>query len=93
MATFDEKVKELRDQGIEIDRPVEEFEGWKFGQHVTVIDDDPHGYVYAGDEGVLVPEQVGSEEHDNLQVKLYIVVDGTDSGVDVDPSNIEPMVE
>jgi hypothetical protein len=59
MSTFEEKVAELREQGIEIDRPVPESEGWKFGERVFVIDDDRSGLAFAGDEGIVLTEEVG----------------------------------
>jgi hypothetical protein len=86
---FKELVEKYRKEGVEIDRPVEEFEGFAFGDEVRVIEDDEEQGAYAGDEGIAMPEEVGSVEHGNLQVKMYVLVEGYDSTVEVDPDNLE----
>lgn len=89
MAFSDElkKVEELTSDPIE--RPVEKHEGWSFGERVRAIEDDERDGVFAGDEGYLVLQEVGSTEYDSVRVDVAILLDGTDSPISTDVYNIE----
>ena len=90
MADFQQEVDRVEEiLGDAIDRPVEEHEGWHFGERVRVIEDDEvHGF-YEGDEGVLVISRVGSAEYRNERVAVSILIDGTDSPMEIDTMAIE----
>lgn len=83
-----EKVKEAT--GYDEESPaVLEHAGWTYGERARAIDDDEEHGVFAGDEGYMVPCQVGAAEHGNLRTALYFLADGTNSPVEVDPDNLE----
>lgn len=90
MTDFEAKVAKLREAGATIERPVEEFEGWTFGERVRVVEDDEDNGLFEGDEGTLVPEEVGAPEYGNVQVKLYLLIDDTDCPIGVTADQIEP---
>jgi hypothetical protein len=88
--TFEEaKAKAEAIIGDELDRPIEELDGWHFGERVSVIEDDEPRGVFAGDEGVLLISEVGAPEYRNVRNAFHILIDGTDCPMEVDPLNIE----
>jgi hypothetical protein len=91
MPEFKEIVEDLRTKGIDIERPVEKCQGFHFGERVRVDEDDPYGYAYTDDTGICVPEEVGDEAHRNKQIKMYLLIDGMGSSVEVDPENLESI--
>jgi hypothetical protein len=75
--------------GDEFDRPIEELDGWKFGERVRVLDDDERNGVYEGDEGVLLISEVGAPEYGNVRKAFHILIDDQDCPMEIDPFNIE----
>lgn len=90
-AEFEKIVADLRAKGLEIDRPVKECEGWTIGERVRVLEDDENEGLYSGDEGVIIPEEVGAIEYGNLRTRLYMVIDGQDAMLAIDGFNIEAV--
>jgi hypothetical protein len=82
-----ERVKELQ-SGEPVERPVEEYKGWHFGELVRVLEDHPGG-PNVGDEGTLVLQEVGSPEYGNVRIDVSILLDGWDCPMDVNIAAIE----
>lgn len=76
---------------MEVGHPIKELDGWKFGERVRVLEDDGDEGIFAGDEGVLVLEIVGSEEFHNERICASFITDGCDGGGEVDLGNIEAV--
>lgn len=85
------KVAELEAVGIEVHRPVKEYRGWYFGERATVSQADEDRGHYAGDEGVVVIEEVGAPEHGNVRIDFSFIADGNDSGNEIDPNDLEKL--
>lgn len=62
--------------GERINRPVEEMDGWHFGERVRLVEDTDMGG--AGEEGWLILEVVGSAQYRNERTVAGILLDGTD---------------
>lgn len=86
---FEKLVADLRAKGVETERPVKEHDGWTIGTRVRVLEDDEDNGLYADTEGIVLPEEVGAVEYQNLHVKLFFLEDGMDAPIDVDPDNLE----
>lgn len=80
---LDKVVKDLRDDGYDIDRPIKEAHGWTTGTRARVIKDDVPNAVFQDDEGIVVCEEGEVAQIVTLAVPSFSVT------VLVDPSNIE----
>lgn len=63
------------------ERIVREHDGWTHGQAVVITEENGEMEMWGigfGDEGTLHICEVGAEEHDNLQVAMYFVPEGSD---------------
>ena len=69
---------------------VAEYEGWKTGDKIRVLEDDEEEGVWEGNEGTLELEIVGSPDYGNERVSFAIVQDGVDP-LEVQPDNIEAV--
>lgn len=83
-----QKVEEIL--GEKVERPVERYEGYSFGERVRVVEDDDRDGLFAGDEGYLVLQEVGAAEYGNVRTDVGILMDGYDSPQSTDIDNIEP---
>lgn len=74
---------------------VAEYEGWKTGQKIRVLDDadesGPYAGTYADDEGELQITVCGAPEYGNERINFGIKTEHHDEFVDVDPENIEAI--
>lgn len=74
-------------------RIVAEYEGFKTGQTIRVLDDaeedGPFAGTYADDEGELQIEVVGAAKYGNERISFGIKTEHHDEFVEVDPANIE----
>lgn len=82
-----QKVEELIGQKIE--RPVERYDGWSFGERVRVIEDDERDGLCAGDEGYLVLQEVGGAQYGNVRTDVGVLMDGYDTPLSTDLDNLE----
>lgn len=80
---FDQKKTELAEYLDERDRAVKEHDGFVFGERIRVLEDDEDQGLYADDEGVLIIEKVGHPGGHNERTAVYLIVDGTDSPVEI----------
>lgn len=81
-------VKELRDDGYEVDRPIKAAHGWTTGTRARVIEDDEDQGVYRDDEGIVVCEEVSTEEGLVDQI-VTLAISSFSVTITVDPENIE----
>lgn len=58
---------------------VAEYEGWKTGQKIRALEDDEDEGIYAGDEGTLLIEVVGSPEYGNERIAFSIKTEQMDA--------------
>lgn len=87
---LDEAVKLVEDAtGYAPNRPVAELDGWHYGERVRVLEDDDDAGIGSGEEGWLVLMMVGAAKYQNEHVSVGIVVDGSDSALDVSLDNLE----
>ena len=88
--TFEEAQAEAAAiMGEPVARPIEECEGWYFGERARVVEDDEDEGAYAGDEGFLIIEIVGSTKYGNERNAFSLIIDGSDSPVSVEADNLE----
>lgn len=89
---LDEAVKLVENAtGFTSDRPVAELHGWHYGERVRAIEDDDDNGIFAGDEGYLIIEEVGSPQHNNVRISTGFIADGYDSDNEVSLNNIEAV--
>lgn len=89
MSTFEEKKAELAKHIDVPERAMPEHAGFSFGDRVRVLEDDEDRGLFEGAEGVLIIEQVGAPEYNNVRTALYFVEDGMESGNEVHADDIE----
>jgi hypothetical protein len=82
---FEKIVKDVRDDGYEVDRPIKEAHGWTTGTRARVIEDDIPNAVFQDDEGIVVCEEGEAAQIVTLAIPSFSVT------VLVDPTNIEEI--
>lgn len=85
---FTKVVKDIRDDGYDIDRPIKYAHGWTTGTRVRVIEDDEDQGVYRDDEGIVVCKEVATEEGLVDQI-VTLAISSFSVTIPVYPTNIE----
>src|SRR4051812_43823111 len=90
--TLDERVKQVSEQfGCDVSRPVEECNGWHFGEAVQPIEDDDDSGIFTGTEGILLIEKVGAAEYHNERTAFFYLEAGMDTPNEISPDNLEAI--
>lgn len=88
-AEFAQAKEELKDKLDDPDRAVKKYDDFTFGERVRLLEDNEEEGVFAGEEGRVIIEQLGSEEHGSLRTAVFLVAEGFVDPVEITGLEVE----